>query len=179
MQFLQTLFAWAACGTLAALLLLCLAWRLKAHPPSPRAMRAVPSGALAALLALAAAVGSRAVASAMPGAGSAATPRVAAIDVGPAGVDLVLFRPEADSASAANVTVAACADLSARGGWFALAGAVFPAGETNVLVSIARATLDAAGIATPAFFSFGGSGDTDGDGLADWHESLNAGTDLE
>ena len=113
----------------------------------------------------------------MPGAGSAATPRVTAIDVGPAGVDLVLFRPEADSASAANVTAAACADLSARGNWFALAGAVFPAGETNVLVSIARSALDAAGIATPAFFSFGGSGDADGDGLADWHESLNAGTD--
>ncbi len=191
MQFLQTLFAWAACGTLAALFLLCLAGRLKAHPPSPRAMRGVPAAALVALLALAAAVGSRAVPksrapapggrasprAAMPGAGSAATPRVTAIDVGPAGVDLVLFRPEADSASAANVTVAACADLSARGNWFALAGAVFPAGETNVLVSIARAALDAAGIATPAFFSFGGSGDADGDGLADWHESLNAGTD--
>lgn len=61
MQFLQTLFARAACGTLAALLLLCLAGRLKAHPPSPRAMLGVPSVALAALLALAAAVGSRAV----------------------------------------------------------------------------------------------------------------------
>ena len=53
MQTFQILFAWAACGTLAVFLLLCLAWRLKAHPPSPRAMRGVPPAALVALLALA------------------------------------------------------------------------------------------------------------------------------
>lgn len=103
-------------------------------------------------------------------------PHVSAIDVGPAGVDLMLYRPLVDSASAANVTIAACTDLSARGNWFALAGATFPVGETNVLASLTRATLDAAGITTLAFFSFGGSGDTDGDGLLDWQESLNYGT---
>ncbi len=103
-------------------------------------------------------------------------PHVSAIDVGPAGVDLMLYRPPVDSASAANVTIAACTDLSARGNWFALAGATFPVGETNVLASLTRATLDAAGITTLAFFSFGGSGDTDGDGLLDWQESLNYGT---
>ena len=61
MHLVQIYVVWVACGALAALMLLCLAGRLRADPPGMRALRGVPTACLAALVALASALGSRAV----------------------------------------------------------------------------------------------------------------------
>lgn len=107
---------------------------------------------------------------------SVETPHITAISVSTSGVDLVLYRPAFDSVSAVEVTVAAKTNIAEQAAWSAVTNATFLAGDTNAFAFLSRAMLDDAGITTPAFFSFGGSGDTDGDGLPDWHESLNLGT---
>ncbi|MBQ8112476.1 MAG: hypothetical protein IJ146_04640, partial [Kiritimatiellae bacterium] len=167
----------AGIAAIGAFALVCFVWRHR--------IRNAAVAVLAAALALVAipkndrqAIGraSSPLSAAMPRDGSVETPHVSAINVSTSGVDLVLFRPAADSISAVEVTVAAKTNLAEHAAWFAVTNATFLTGDTNVFVSIARETLDGFGVTSPAFFSFGGSGDTDGDGLLDWNESLNFGT---
>ncbi len=167
----------AGIAAIGAFALVCFVWRHR--------IRNAAVAILAVALALVAipkndrqAIGraSSPIPAAMPRDGSVETPHVSAINVSTSGVDLVLFRPAADSISAVEVTVAAKTNLAEHAAWFAVTNATFLAGDTNVFVSIARETLDGFGVTSPAFFSFGGSGDTDGDGLLDWNESLNFGT---
>ena len=181
-----------------AFIVRCMAGAIAKHPPKMRALRGVATLCLCVLASLAVYLGNYAVSknmqtgtyadgtavgrvgsplpAAMPRDGSVETPHVSAINVSTSGVDLVLFRPAADSISAVEVIVAAKTNLAEHAAWFAVTNATFLAGDTNVFVSIARETLDGFGVTSPAFFSFGGSGDTDGDGLLDWNESLNFGT---
>ena len=105
-------------------------------------------------------------------------PRVEAIAVTDAGVDLVLHRPVAGSALAAAVTVAGSTSY-APGGWEALLDAAFPAGDAEVAVAVPAATLAQHGISELGFFAFAAAGDSDGDGLADWFELLNSRTGLD
>ena len=154
----------AGIAAIGAFALVCFVWRHR--------IRNAAVAILAVALALVAipkndrqAIGraSSPIPAAMPRDGSVETPHVSAINVSTSGVDLVLFRPAADSISAVEVTVAAKTNLTEHAAWFAVTNATFLAGDTNVFVSIARETLDGFGVTSPAFFSFGGAGDTEND----------------
>ena len=112
--------------------------------------------------------------------------RVEAMTVTAAGVDLVLHRPAGLASSVETVVLAGSAHYAvgthggtadfAPGAWRALRTCTFPVGTMDLPVSLSRAELgDLAG--TRCFFTFVGAGDADDDGLADWEELLNEGSD--
>jgi len=102
--------------------------------------------------------------------------RVSAIDVSTNGVALTLHRPIANALEAVEVTVAGSTNLVAAT-WEAYTNIVFAAGMTNVEVVISREMMAAHSVSNINFFGFIQAGDSDGDGLDDWHERFNLKTD--
>jgi len=108
--------------------------------------------------------------------GSIDCDRVSAIDVSTNGVALTLHRPETNALEAVEVTVAGSTNLVAAT-WKAYTNIVFAAGMTNIEVFISREMMAAHSVSNINFFAFIQSGDSDDDGLPDWHERFNLKTD--
>ena len=102
--------------------------------------------------------------------------RISEITVRTNGVDLVLHRPPTNDLEAVEVVLVGSTNLVAAT-WEAYTNLVFGVGETNVAVWVDRAQLDAHAVSSSCFFAFINAGDSDGDGLADWHERFNLKTD--
>ncbi len=92
------------------------------------------------------------------------------------GVDLALHRPPALAVDAVEVTLVGSTNL-VTATWEPYTNVTFAAGETNLAVFVDQAQLDAHAVSNACFFAFINAGDSDGDGLADWHERFNLDTD--
>ena len=103
-------------------------------------------------------------------------PKFFAIDRTANGVDLVLHRPLALAADVLEVTLVGSTNL-VTATWSPFMNVTFPAGDTNVSVTVTGAMLDVHSVDNACFFAFINAGDSDGDGLADWDERFNLTTD--
>ena len=102
--------------------------------------------------------------------------RISEIAVRTNGVDLVLHRPPTNDLAAVEVVLVGSTNL-VTATWEPYTNLVFGAGETNVAVRVDRAQLDAHAVSNACFFAFINAGDTDEDGLANWHERFNLKTE--
>ncbi len=98
-------------------------------------------------------------------------PKFFAIDRTANGVDLVLHRPPALATDALEVTLVESTNL-VTATWEPFMNVTFPAGDTNVSVTVSSAMLDAHSVSNACFFAFINSGDSDADGLFDWDERI-------
>lgn len=189
MHLVQIYVVWVACGALAALMLLCLAGRLRADPPGMRALRGVPIACLAALVALASALGSRAVPKNdrnVHAAGRVTRPRTTApsralgdelrftsIAVSSNSVALEVAWPTSLFPSGTTLDLfRACAHT---GRWEWVEAAAPPAASTSHVFSVSRTGVD-----TNGFFRVSDRSscavtmeDADGDGIPDVYELAN------
>ena len=92
------------------------------------------------------------------------------------GVEMVLHRPPALAVDALEVTLVGSTNL-VTATWEPFMNVTFPAGDTNVSVTVSSAMLDAHSVSNACFFAFINSGDSDADGLFDWDERFNFKTD--
>ena len=102
--------------------------------------------------------------------------RISEITVSTNGVDLVLHRPPTNDLAAVEVVLVGSTNL-VTATWEPYTNVVFGAGETNVAVFVDQAQLDAHAVSNACFFAFINAGDSDEDGLANWHERFNLKTD--
>ena len=102
--------------------------------------------------------------------------RISEITVMTNGIDLVLHRPPTNDLAAVEVVLVGSTNL-VTATWEPYTNLVFGAGETNVAVWVDRAQLDAHAVSNACFFAFINAGDTDEDGLANWHERFNLKTE--
>lgn len=92
------------------------------------------------------------------------------------GVELVLHRPVTQTNEDVTVVLVGSTNLTAAT-WTPFMTVEFPAGETNVPVTVYGYLLGQHAVSNSCFFAFINAGDTDGDGLEDWDERFNLGTD--